>query len=279
MISRTSAFIRAKKAASMFLVFLFAALTTSCQRTTAPVYDILIAGGEVYDGSGGAPVKMDVAIAGDKIAKIGEVEHSLARRVVDASGQAVAPGFINMLSWSTDSLIADGNSQGEVRQGVTTQIMGEGDSMGPLTPAMKERMLKEQGDIKYPIEWTTLAEYLTYLEKKGVSQNVASYLGATTLREYAIGLEHKPPTPEQLELMRKLVRQEMETGALGIGSSLIYAPANYASTEELVELCKCAVSGKVHFPYPQRRQGALGRHRRTDSHQPRSSDSGRDLPP
>ena len=241
MISRMILLSSACRAAACVLLPVFlAALTTSCQSRTAPVYDILIAGGEVYDGSGSAPVRADVAVSGDKIAKIGPVEHSLARRVVDASGQAVAPGFINMLSWSTDSLIADGNSQGELRQGVTTQIMGEGDSMGPLTPAMKERMIKEQGDIKYAIEWTTLAEYLTYLEKKGVSQNVASYLGATTLREYAIGLEDKPPTPEQLDLMKKLVRQEMAAGALGIGSSLIYAPANYASTEELIELCKAA---------------------------------------
>jgi len=206
------------------------------------VYDILIVGGEVYDGTGAAPIKADIGISGDKIVKIGQVDRSQSKRVIDATGQAVAPGFINMLSWSTDSLIADGNSQGELRQGVTTQIMGEGDSMGPLTDVMKERMLKEQGDIKYPIEWTTLSEYLTYLERKGVSQNVASFLGATTLREYAIGLEDKPPTSEQLELMRKLVRQEMEAGALGIGSSLIYAPANYAKTEELIELCKVAAS-------------------------------------
>jgi len=229
-----------KTTAALCLALLLASVTSSCQRQTAPVYDILIVGGEVYDGSGSASIKADVAISGDKIAKIGQVGRSLARRVVDASGQAVTPGFINMLSWSTESLIADGNSQGEVRQGVTTEIMGEGDSMGPLAPTMKERMLKEQGDIKYPIEWTTLADYLTYLERKGVSQNVASYLGATTLREYAIGLEDKPPTPEQLDLMRKLVRQEMEAGALGIGSSLIYAPANYANTEELIELCKAA---------------------------------------
>jgi N-acyl-D-amino-acid deacylase len=226
--------------AGLFLAFLLAALTASCQRSTTPVYDILIAGGEVYDGSGNAPIKADVAISGGMIARIGQIDRSQARRIIDVPGQAVAPGFINMLSWSTESLIADGNSQGEVRQGVTTQIMGEGDSMGPLTPAMKKRILKEQNDIKYPIEWTTLAEYLAYLEKKGVSQNVASFLGATTLREYAIGLEDKPATPDQLELMRTLVRQEMEAGALGIASSLIYAPANYASTEELIELCKAA---------------------------------------
>ena len=241
MTSRTTAFIRDGQApASLLLVILFTALMVSCQRTAAPVYDILITGGEVYDGSGGPAIKADVAISGDKIAQVGPMDRSQARRVIDASGQAVAPGFINMLSWSTESLIADGNSQGELRQGVTTEIMGEGDSMGPLTPTMKERILKEQGDIKYPIEWTTLAEYLAYLEKKGVSQNVASFLGATTVREYAIGLEDKAPTPEQLETMKKLVRQEMEAGALGIGSSLIYAPANYASTEELIELCKAA---------------------------------------
>ncbi len=241
MTSRTTAFIRDGQApASLLLVILFTALMVSCQRTAAPVYDILITGGEVYDGSGGPAIKADVAISADKIARVGSVDRSQARRVIDASGQAIAPGFINMLSWSTESLIADGNSQGELRQGVTTEIMGEGDSMGPLTPTMKERILKEQGDIKYPIEWTTLAEYLTYLEKRGVSQNVASFLGATTVREYAIGLEDKPPTPEQLDLMKKLVRQEMEAGALGIGSSLIYAPANYARTEELIELCKAA---------------------------------------
>jgi len=241
MISRTSVFIDFGRSwISTFGVFLYALMTFSCQRATAPVYDILIAGGEVYDGSGDPPIKANVAISGDRIVRIGRPDASQAHRIVDASGQAVAPGFINMLSWSTESLIADGDSQGEVRQGVTTQVMGEGDSMGPLTPAMKVRVLKEQGDIKYPIEWTTLAEYLTYLERKGVSQNVASFLGATTLREYAIGLEDKPATREQLDLMKSLVRQEMKAGALGIASSLIYAPANYASTEELIELCKAA---------------------------------------
>lgn len=229
---------------------------TSCQRTATPVYDILIAGGEVYDGSGGAAVRADVAISGDKIARIGQLDRSQARRLVDASGQAVAPGFINMLSWSTESLIADGNSQGEIRQGVTTQIMGEGNSMGPLTPAMKERMLKEQGDIKFPIEWTTLSEYLEYLERKGVSQNVASFVGATTLREYAIGLEDKPPTPGQLDLMRKLAQQEMAAGALGIASSLIYAPANYAETSELIELCKAVAPFRGKYISHMRSEGS-----------------------
>ncbi|MBA3806407.1 MAG: D-aminoacylase, partial [Acidobacteria bacterium] len=160
--------------------------------------------------------------------------------VVDAKGLAVAPGFINMLSWSTESLIADGRSQGEIRQGITTEIMGEGESMGPLNAEMKRRMAADQGDIKYDIEWTTLAEYLKYLEKRGVSPNVASFVGATTIRDYVIGEEDKQPTPEQMERMRALVRIEMEAGALGIGSSLIYAPAFYAKTEELIELCKVA---------------------------------------
>jgi N-acyl-D-amino-acid deacylase len=172
--------------------------------------------------------------------KIGKIENEGARRLIDATGQAVAPGFINMLSWSTDSLLADGNSQGEIRQGVTTEIMGEGTSMGPLTSAMKERAVAEQGDIKYPIQWTTLSEYLLHLEKKGISPNVASFLGATTLREYAVGLEDKAPTPEQLEIMRQWVRKEMEAGALGIGSALIYAPGSYAQTDELIEICKVA---------------------------------------
>ncbi len=220
------------------LFALAAVFSFSCR--PAPVYDLLIMGGDIYDGTGRSAAKADIAISGDKIARIGQIEQSQARRVVDAAGQAVSPGFINMLSWSTESLLVDGNSQGEIRQGVTTQIMGEGSSMGPLTSVMKERMVKEQGDIKFPIEWTTLSEYLLYLERKGVSQNVASYIGAGTLREYAIGLENKAPTPDQLDLMRKLVRQEMETGALGVGSSLIYAPDNYASTEELIELCKVA---------------------------------------
>jgi N-acyl-D-amino-acid deacylase len=240
---------------SLILLLALLAILVSCQRTTTPDYDIVIKGGEVYDGAGGEPVKADVAIAGDEIVRIGKIEASQARRLIDASGQAVAPGFINMLSWSTESLIADGNSQGEIRQGVTTQIMGEGSSMGPLTPAMRERMIKEQGDIKYAIEWTTLAEYLQFLEKKGVSQNVASFLGATTLREYAIGLEDKPPTPEQMDLMRHLVRQEMEAGALGIGSSLIYAPAYYAKTEELIELCKVAAEYQGKYISHLRNEG------------------------
>jgi N-acyl-D-amino-acid deacylase len=191
-------------------------------------FDVIIKGGTVYDGTGEKPRVIDVAIRGDRIAGLGTFSADQARTVIDAKGLAVAPGFINMLSWSTESLIEDGRSQSEIREGVTTEIMGEGFSMGPLNDRIKERMLHDQGDIKYEIKWNTLAEYLRYLEQRGVSCNVASFIGATTIREHVIGLKDKQPTPEQLEQMRQLVRQEMEAGALGIGTSLIYPPAFYA---------------------------------------------------
>jgi N-acyl-D-amino-acid deacylase len=203
-------------------------------------FDVIVRGGTVYDGSGSPGRVADVAIRGDAIAAIGDLSADSARTVVDARGLAVAPGFVNMLSWSTESLIVDGRSQGEIRQGVTTEIFGEGSSMGPLNPDMKRRMKEDQGDLKYDVKWTTLSEYLAYLEKKGVAPNVASYIGAATVREYVIGLDDRPPTPSELERMRALVKQEMEAGALGIGTSLIYAPGTYAKTEELVELCKVA---------------------------------------
>jgi N-acyl-D-amino-acid deacylase len=205
-----------------------------------PSFDVVIRGGTVYDGTGSPGGRADVGIRGDRIAAVGDLAGARATTVVDAAGLAVAPGFVNMLSWSTESLLADGRSQGEIRQGVTTQIFGEGSSMGPLNDAMKRRAVEQMGDIKYEITWTTLSEYLQGLERRGVSQNVASFVGATTIREHVIGLEDRKPTPAQMEEMRALVRQEMEAGALGIGSSLIYAPAFYASTEELIELCKVA---------------------------------------
>jgi N-acyl-D-amino-acid deacylase len=186
---------------------------------------------------------------------VGDLSGAAATTAVEAAGLAVAPGFINMLSWSTESLIADGRSQGEIRQGVTTQIFGEGGSMGPLNAAMKRRALEQMGDIKFEITWTTLSEYLRELERRGVSQNVASFIGATTIREHVIGLEDKRPTPAQLDEMRALVRQEMEAGALGIGSSLIYAPAFYASTEELIELCKVAAKYRGKYISHVRSEG------------------------
>ena len=160
-----------------------------------------------------------------------------------------------MLSWATESLLADGRSQGDIRQGVTLEIFGEGSSMGPLNDAMKKRMVEEMGDIKFEITWTTLAEYLKELERRGVSTNVASFIGATTIREHVIGLEDKKPTPQQLDEMRALVKQEMEAGALGIGSSLIYAPAFYASTEELIELCKVAAQYQGRYISHMRSEG------------------------
>jgi N-acyl-D-amino-acid deacylase len=208
--------------------------------TQTPAFDVIIRGGTVYDGTGSAGRRADVALRGDRIAGIGDFSGMAAGTVIDATGLAVTPGFINMLSWSTESLLVDGRSQGEIRQGVTTEIFGEGSSMGPMNDAMKKRAYEQMGDIKYEITWTTLSEYLRELERRGVAPNVASFIGATTIREHVIGLEDRKPTAEQMEEMRKLVRAEMDAGALGIGSSLIYAPAFYASTEELIELCKVA---------------------------------------
>ena len=205
-----------------------------------PAYDVIIRGGMVYDGTGSPGRRTDIGIKADRIERVGDLSAEAAKIAVDAAGRAVAPGFINMLSWATESLLVDGRSQGDIRQGVTLEIFGEGSSMGPLNDTMKKRMVEEMGDIKYDITWTTLAEYLEELERRGVSTNVASFIGATTIREHVIGLEDKKPTTKQLDEMRALVKQEMEAGALGIGSSLIYAPAFYASTDELIELCKVA---------------------------------------
>ncbi len=221
----------------------------------AEKFDVLIKGGTVYDGTGEKPRVVDVAIRGDRIVGLGTFPGDRARTVIDAKGMAVAPGFINMLSWSTDSLIEDGRSQSEIREGVTTEIMGEGNSMGPLNDRMKEQMLSQQGDIKYEIKWNTLSEYLRYLEQRGISCNVASFVGATTIRDFVIGLEDKQPTAEQLDQMRQLVRQEMEAGALGIGSSLIYPPAFYAKTEELIELCKVAAKYQGKYISHMRSEG------------------------
>lgn len=242
---------------------IFALLTLVCvlfpsstfAQTNAEEFDVIIKNGTIYDGTGGKPFKADVGIKGDKIAAVGNLSKTKAKTVIDASGLAVAPGFINMLSWSTESLIVDGRSMGELKQGVTTQIFGEGWSMGPLNERLKKQTSQDQADLKYEIGWTTLAEYLQFLEKRGVSQNVASFIGATTIRMYVIGDEDKQPTAEQLEQMRELVRKEMEAGALGIGSSLIYAPAFYAKTEELIEMCKVAAKYKGKYISHMRSEG------------------------
>jgi len=219
-------------------------------------FDVVIRGGTVYDGSGGKPIKADVGIKGDKVVKIGNLSRAKATTVIDASGMAVAPGFINMLSWATESMIVDPRSLGDLKQGVTTQIFGEGWSMGPLNDRMKKQMKDDQGDIKFDIEWTTLADYLNYFEKRGVSQNVASYVGATTIRMYVLGDGDVQPSPEQMQQMRDLVEKEMRAGALGIGTSLIYAPAFYAKTEEIIELCKIAAKYKGKYISHMRSEGA-----------------------
>ena len=196
-----------------------------------------------------------MALRGDRIAGVGDFKTAQAKLVIDAHGLAVAPGFINMLSWSNESLIADGRSQSEIRQGVTTEIMGEGESMGPANARVREKMLRDQKDIRYEIAWTTLAEYLRFLEARGISCNVASFIGATTIRENVIGFEDKAPTPQQLDEMRALVRREMEAGALGIGTSLIYPPAFYAKTPELIEMCKVAAKYQGKYISHMRSEG------------------------
>jgi len=241
---------------SYVLFILTLALTfSSFTQAQQNAYDIIIKNGTVYDGAGARPRRVDVGVKGDRIVAVGNLKSANATTIIDANGLAVAPGFINMLSWAVDDLVVDGRSMGDIKQGVTTEIFGEGDSMGPLNDEMKRRRLAAQGDLKFEIEWTTLAEYLQFLEKRGVSPNVASFIGATTIREYVVGLEDKKATPEQLDQMRELVRREMEAGALGIGSSLIYAPAFYASTGELIELCKVAARYRGKYISHMRSEG------------------------
>lgn len=218
------------------LVAVGGASSSGTARADQPLYDTVIRGGTIYNGLGGEPFVGDVAIEGDRIVYVGPTGKVRGETVVDARGQAVSPGFINMLSWATDSLIADGRGQSDLRQGVTLEVFGEGWSGGPLSDDMKATAIREQGDIRYPIEWTTLAEYLEFLERKGVSMNVASFVGATTVRVHELGEGDVDPTPEQLTRMRKLVSDAMEDGAVGLGSSLIYAPASYAETPELAAL-------------------------------------------
>jgi N-acyl-D-amino-acid deacylase len=208
--------------------------------SAAERFDVLIKNGTVYDGSGRAGVKADIGVRSDKIAAIGDLKEAEAMLVIDARGQVVAPGFINMLSWATFSLLEDGKGQSDIRQGVTLEIFGEGWSMGPLNEAMRRSLIADQADFKYDVPWTSLAEYLQHLEKLGVSTNVASLMGATSARIHVLGYENRKPTPEELIKMQDLVRAEMRNGALGLGSALIYAPAFYADTDELIALAKVA---------------------------------------
>lgn len=213
-------------------------LSISCNQSK---YDIIIKNGLVFDGNGTAPISADIALKNDTIAFIGNLNfYSDAKEVIDAKGMAVAPGFVNMLSWSTESLIEDGRSMGEIMQGVTLEVMGEGDSMGPITESMKADATKSQGNIKYDIPWNTLGEYLSYLEKRGVSSNVASFVGASTVRAMELGYAKRPPTPDELARMKKHVKLAMEEGAMGLASALIYTPGTYANTHELIELSKVA---------------------------------------
>lgn len=226
-------------------------VTTACAEAAS--YDVLITGGTVYDGSGSTPFVGDVAIDGDRVVAVGDLSGASAATVVDASGLAVSPGFVNMLSWATEPLIIDGRSQGDIRQGVTLEVFGEGTSMGPMNDAMKEEWLETFVDVvgseeraaellggRLEVPWTTLGEYLEFLERKGISTNVASFLGATTVRIHELGYEDRAPNDEELERMRQLTHSAMQDGALGIGSSLIYAPAFYADTDELIAISSVA---------------------------------------
>lgn len=220
----------------LLLLLLFAA----CQKQK---FDVIIRGGTVYDGSGKPGAITDVGINADTIAVIGDLSKAEGKTEMDATGLIVAPGFINMLSWATESLIIDGTSQADIRQGVTLEVFGEGWSMGPLNEKMKadlESDMQRNPDWKYNIDWTTLSEYLQSLERRGVAPNVASFVGATSIRIHELGYANRLPNAEERERMKALVKQAMEGGALGVGSSLIYAPASYSSTEELIELCKVA---------------------------------------
>src|SRR6185503_19613503 len=202
-------------------------------------HDVVVRGGTVYDGSGRPPFDADVAIDGDRIAAVGKVAER-GRTELDAGGLAVAPGFINMLSWATTSLIADGRSQSDIRQGVTLEVFGEGWSLGPVNDTMRREQIEQQGDIKYEIAWTTLAEALDSIAARGISPNIASFVGAASVRIHELGHEDRRPAPDELGRMRALVEQAMRDGALGLGSALIYSPATYADTDELVALAEVA---------------------------------------
>jgi N-acyl-D-amino-acid deacylase len=206
----------------------------------AETVDLIVRDGVIYDGSGGAPVRGDVAVRDGRVVATGQLPSYTGKQELSANGLAVAPGFINMLSWATESLIHDGRGVSDIKQGVTLEIFGEGNSYGPVNGVIREEMLKTQGDIRYDIPWTTLGDYLEFLVGKGISPNVASFVGATTVRAHELGFADRAPSAQELKRMQDLVRQAMREGALGVGSSLIYAPASYAKTDELVALAKAA---------------------------------------
>ena len=237
-------------------IFVLALIVVGCGPSVT--YDVLIRNGTVYDGSGGEPVLADVAINGDVIVGVGSLPDARGRTEIDAAGLAVAPGFINMLSWANTSLLADGRSQSDIRQGVTLEVLGEGTSMGPLNDAMKREMKERQGHIRYDVAWTTLGEYLEHLETRGVSTNVASFVGNSTVRTYVIGREDRRATPAELEQMRALVEQAMQEGAMGVSSALIYVPSCYADTDELVALAEVAAEyGGIYVSHIRNEGGGL----------------------
>ena len=238
------------------LLFISLAIGLNSGVEPGPRYDTILRVGVIYDGSGGDPFTADLAIEGDRIVAVGGLDRATAEQEINVTGLAVAPGFINMMSWANESLIEDGRSQSNIRQGVTLEVMGEGFSMGPLSRAMKAGLERQQGDIRYAIEWNSLDEYLQFLETRGISPNVASFIGAANPREYVIGQEDRPATPEELAAMQILVRQAMEQGALGVASSLIYPPGSFASTDELVALSEAAAEFDGMYASHMRDEGA-----------------------
>ena len=219
-----------------FSILLLSLFFQSC--SSALEYDVIIRNAVIFDGTGNTPVKGDIGINKDTIAFIGDLKMNKGKKEFDAKGLAISPGFVNMLSWATVSLLADGRAMSDIKQGVTLEVMGEGNSMGPLNEAMRKEELDGQGDIKYEVYWRTLGEYLTGLEKKGVSPNIASFVGATSLRIHELGYENRKPTNGELKNMQLLVKQAMNEGAMGLSSALIYAPAFYADEEEILALCQ-----------------------------------------
>jgi N-acyl-D-amino-acid deacylase len=247
------------RVAALVVAVAFGGCTEAPSRGTGGQYDLIIRNGVVYDGSGGPGRRADVGIRGERVAALADLSAATAAAEIDASGQAVAPGFINVLSWANESLIVDGRGMSDIKQGVTLEIFGEGESGGPLNEAMKVEIRKRQRDYTYDIDWTTLGGYLESLERRGVSPNVASFVGATTVRVHELGEADRAPTAEELARMQELVREAMREGALGVGSSLIYAPAFFAETPELVALARAAgESGGGYVSHIRNESYAIG---------------------
>ena len=243
-----------ERVAHLTLIVLVCCVLAAC--TSPDSYDVILRNGSIYDGSGDPPYVGDVAFNDDMIAAMGDIGDATSPLEIDVEGLAVAPGFVNMMSWANESLIEDGRSQSDIRQGVTLEVMGEGESMGPLNDSMKVEIVEQQSDIRYDVEWTTLAEYLEYLEQRGITPNVASFIGAATPRRYVIGHEDREPTNEELDQMRDLVRQAMQEGALGVASSLIYPPGSFAKTDELIALSEVAAEYDGMYISHMRDEGA-----------------------